>query len=147
MSAGKVRKRDERTESRSEARQKKLTDELVSVVEILPQILLAGIGGWELLEEYSTRGDVVAREIRRDVENARDAQSVEFVQIGRVSTVTQIEKGKNLRRRVGIHIRLAACCCVVAYRRRSTTAAGDDGHALLTLAQVRITSLEFKVST
>lgn len=110
VSAGKVRKRDERTNRVVEVRRKH-TDELVSVVEILPQILLAGIGGWELLEEYSTRGDVVAREIRRDVENARDAQSVEFDQIGRVSTVTQIEKGKNLRRRVGIHIRLAAYCC------------------------------------
>ena len=124
--------RQVRTGRKSQKARRKPTDELVSVVEILAQILLAGIGGRQLLVEDAPRGDVVAREVRRHVEHSRNAKSVEFAQIRSVSSVTQIEKRKNLSRRVRIHVRR---CCRVHHG------------ALLTVAQVRITSLEFTMAT
>ena len=82
------------------------TDELISVVEILAQILLPRIGGRQLFKDNSTRDDVlVAGEIGRNVEHTRNAQTIKFSQITSVTTVTQVEKGQNLGSRMRIDIR------------------------------------------
>ena len=80
-----------------------ITDELVSLVKVLAEVLLSGIGGGQLLVEDSV-GLVESGQVGRHVEDAGNLELLQRCQIRGVAPVAQVEEGQDLRGRMRIHV-------------------------------------------
>ena len=76
---------------------------MVSLVEILAEVLLSGIGGGQLLVEDSVRL-MESGQIGRDVKDARYLELGERLQVGCVASVAQVEERQDLRGRMRVHV-------------------------------------------
>ena len=79
------------------------TDEVEGVVKELAEILLAGIGGRKLLVEDAARL-VESWQIGCDVEDARNVEPLQRLQIGGVASVAQKQERQDLSGRMRIHV-------------------------------------------
>lgn len=120
------------------------TDELVSLVEILAEVLLSGIGGRKLLVEDAVRL-VESGQVGRHVEDARYLEFGERLQIGGVAPVAQIKEGQDLGGRMRVHVPRRRH----RHRRRRVGRRHHRRrrHHRVALAQLREVPLEFRVAT
>lgn len=81
-----------------------LTDEIESLLEVLVEILIIRIGGWNLSVDNAPCL-VISRQLGGDVYDSRDSESLEKLEVGGVPAIAEVKEGKNLRRRMIVDVR------------------------------------------
>lgn len=74
-----------------------VTNELESLFEVLPEVLLVAVGGWQPLVVEQAFLVVVEGQVRGDIDDVADVQPLHGVQVLRILLVAQEQEGQDGR--------------------------------------------------